>query len=57
MFYLIHNPSGQLAHSLATGEHDAAKTNRCADAKAFDNHGDASDFSQNFGSDWSVIEY
>lgn len=56
MFYLIHAPTDQFAHELATGEHDAAMTNRTTDAKAFNSWGEASDFSQNFGPDWRVEE-
>jgi hypothetical protein len=56
MFYLVHSPSGQLAHNLATGEHDAAKTNRTTEAKAFDTFGEASDYGQNFGPDWHIEE-
>ena len=54
MFYLVHVPSGMLAHNLATGELDAAMTNRNSDAKAFDTFGAASDYGQNFGPDWEV---
>ena len=57
VFYIEHKPSGNLALSLSTGEHDAAMTNRCSDAKRFDDYGEASDYAQNFGDDWEVVEY
>lgn len=54
MFYIVHVPSGHLANEGCTGEHDVKPTASFTDAVAFDTWGDASDFSQNFGPDWSV---
>lgn len=54
MFYLVHIPTGRLANQGCTGEHDARATASFSDALGFSSWGDASDFSQNFGPDWTV---
>jgi hypothetical protein len=58
MTYLIENAqTGQLAAQDCQGEHDGRFTNDANEARIFDTRGQASDFAQNFGPDWSVMEY
>jgi hypothetical protein len=54
MHYLRHIQSDQLANRDCTGEHDVRPVDSCLEAAAFDTWGEASDFSQNFGPDWTV---
>jgi len=58
MTFVIENTvTGQLARQDCTGEHDGKFTNDAKLAAFFDTRGEASDFCQNFGPDWNVVEY
>lgn len=58
MTFLIENTdTGQMAAEGCIGEHDGMFTNDARKAITFDTRGEASDFCQNFGPNWQVIEY
>lgn len=54
MFYLANYQANKWAHRDSSGEHDGLVTERMADAACFDTFAEASEYSQNFGPDWSV---
>lgn len=56
--YLIENTlTGQLAAQDCTGGHDGRFTMDAREALAFTSRGEASDFAQNFGPAWNVVEF
>lgn len=58
MDYVIENTkTGQLAADDCEGEHDGKFTMHASEARLFVSRGEASDFAQNFGPDWGVVEY
>ncbi|WP_164885786.1 hypothetical protein [Paenirhodobacter populi] len=55
-YYLRNEVSGTYAHRDSIGQHDGLTTTDLDNAARFDTWGEASDYSQNFGPDWSVDE-
>lgn len=56
MYLLQNQATGQFARHDSTGEHDGRVTDDVADAKEFATWAEASDFSQNFGADFTVCD-
>ena len=57
LFFIENTDTGLLAAEGCTGEHDGRFTDDARRAAAFDTRGEASDFCQNFGPSWQVVEY
>ncbi|WP_176538943.1 hypothetical protein [Rhizobium sp. J15] len=55
MYVLLNEKTRKFAHKDSIGEHDGLVTDREEDAAQFEDWGDASDYSQNFGPDWIVF--
>lgn len=56
MFYIEHEDTAKLVAQGSTGEHDVKETDSVSEAVSFDSRSEASDFSQNFGPSWNVVE-
>lgn len=58
MTFVIENTlTGELAAEDCEGQHDGKFTMDANNARIFDTRGEASDFAQNFGPDWCVVDY
>lgn len=56
LLYIRNQTTGKFARHDSVGEHDGKLTEDLSDAKSFEHYRDASDYSQNFGPDFSVVD-
>lgn len=57
MYYLINEHSRSYAREDSVGEHDKKTTETLSRAMSFEIYGEAVDYLQNFGPEWSIVEF
>jgi hypothetical protein len=56
MYLLRNTVTGEFAHFASSGQHDGLTTDNVSDAREFDSYGEAAEFNQNFGPEWTVCD-